>query len=204
MGLADWKIENTVSETNKDGATIKTGAHVDANKNNDFAITTGWDGFASKLDDHKVFQTVTLPAGAYTLTANYGEYEGESSNCYLVAAAGTKLPNTSEISSRSIAYKAMDTKDEASSNTLVFFFTEPTTVSLGILANLSGTQCVSIDSFVLNSYTLTKIEGTTDGINDVINAEDLNNSKDVYDLSGRRVNIPGKGIFIIGGKKVIK
>lgn len=204
MGLADWKIENTVSETNKDGATIKTGAHVDANKNNDFAITTGWDGFASKLDDHKVFQTVTLPAGAYTLTANYGEYEGESSNCYLVAAAGTKLPNTSEISSRSIAYKAMDTKDEASSNTLVFFFTEPTTVSLGILANLSGTQCVSIDSFVLSSYTLTKIEGTADGINDVISAEDLNNSKDVYDLSGRRVNIPGKGVFIIGGKKVIK
>ena len=199
MAIADWKLENTVTE--KVG--ISTGAHVDADKENDFCITTGWDGFASKLDDHKVFQTVTLPAGAYTFTANYGNYEGESSNCYMVAAAGSRLPNTSEIK-KSIAYKAMDTKDEASSNTLVFFFTEPTTVSLGILANMAGTQCISIDSFVLNAYTLTKVEGTTDGINDVINAEDLNTTKDVYDLSGRKVNISGKGIFIIGGKKVLK
>lgn len=204
MGLADWKTENTVTEVNKDGITINTGVHVDANKDNNFTITTGWDGFASQLDDHKVFQTVTLPAGAYTLTATYGNYEGESSNCYMVAAAGTKLPNTSEINSRSIAYKAMETKDETPSNTLVFFFNEPTTVSLGIVANLAGNQCLSINSFVLSSYTLTKIEGTTNGIDDVINAEDLNNSKDAYDLSGRRVNIPGKGIFIIGGKKVIK
>ena len=199
MGLADWKIENIVTEK----AGISTGAHVDADKDNDFCITTGWDGFASKLDDHKVFQTVTLPAGAYTFTANYGKYEGESSNCYLVAAAGSKLPNSSMLSN-AIAYKAMATKDETSSNTLVFFFTEPTTVSLGILANMAGNQCLSIDSFVLNAYTLTKLEGTTNGINDVINAEDINNSKDVYDLSGRRVNIPGKGVFIIGGKKVIK
>lgn len=203
MGLANWKIENTVTEVNKDGVTIKTGAHVDANKNNDFAITTGWDGFASKLDDHKVFQTVTLPAGAYTFTANYGDYEGESSNCYMVAAASSKLPSTSELN-KAIAYKAMETKDETSSNTLVFFFTEPTTVSLGIIANLASTQCLSIDSFVLSSYTLTKVDGTVDDINDVINAEDFNKSKDAYDLSGRRVNIPGKGVFIIGGKKVIK
>ena len=199
MGLADWKIENIVTEK----AGISTGAHVDADKDNDFCITTGWDGFASKLDDHKVFQTITLPAGAYTFTANYGKYEGESSNCYLVAAAGSKLPNSSMLSN-AIAYKAMATKDETSSNTLVFFFTEPSTVSLGILANMAGNQCLSIDSFVLNAYTLTKLEGTTNGINDVINAEDINNSKDVYDLSGRRVNIPGKGVFIIGGKKVIK
>ena len=33
---------------------------------------------------------------------------------------------------------------------------------------------------------------------------DINAAGNVYDLSGRRVMVPGKGIYIIGGKKVVR
>lgn len=45
--------------------------------------------------------------------------------------------------------------------------------------------------------------GTVDGIQGVENADDGRTSV-IYDLQGRRVNAPGKGIYIINGKKVIR
>jgi len=44
-------------------------------------------------------------------------------------------------------------------------------------------------------------EGTTTGINAVNAAANMDGN--IYDLSGRRVMQPTKGLYIIGGKKVV-
>ena len=50
------------------------------------------------------------------------------------------------------------------------------------------------------------MEGLTSGINTapIDTPANLNAAPVIYDLSGRRVSIPGKGIYIIGTKKVIR
>ena len=47
-----------------------------------------------------------------------------------------------------------------------------------------------------------EIEGDATGIDTVRGSEVMDN--DYYDLSGRRVDQPTKGIYIVGGKKVVK
>ena len=138
-------------------------------------------------------------------SANEGNYDGDADNCYLVIGNGTGLPNTQQLS-EALAYKAMESKVNTNQNELFFVLTEPTTVSLGILANLAGQQCLSIKSFVLTQYPLSPMEGLVDAIADatIDTPASINAQKHIYDLSGRRVNIPGKGVYIIGGKKVVR
>lgn len=200
MTLKAWQLENINAEK------YNTGAHIDTQRDKCFTITTGNDGFESLLENHKVYQTITLPAGAYVFTANYGNYEGQADNCYLVAAEGTTLPDTKALDTSSIAYKAMASKGEVSQNRLFFILSEPTTLSLGLLANMSGQQCLSIQSFTLTHYQLSPMDGLTSGINTapIDTPASLNAAPAIYDLSGRRVSIPGKGIYIIGTKKVIR
>lgn len=200
MTLKAWQLENINAEK------YNTGAHIDTQRDKCFTITTGNDGFESLLENHKVYQTITLPAGAYVFAANYGNYEGQADNCYLVAAEGTTLPDTKALDASSIAYKAMASKGEVSQNRLFFILSEPTTLSLGLLANMSGQQCLSIQSFTLTHYQLSPMEGLTSGINTapIDTPASLNAAPAIYDLSGRRVSIPGKGIYIIGTKKVIR
>ncbi len=201
MELSGWTLKNV--NTTK----YNTGAHVDIQKESYLTITTGWDGFESSLDDHMAFQTVTLPAGAYVFSANYGNYEGEASGNYLVVAEGDELPLTADLNTAALAYKAMDSKSTSTENKVFFALTEPATVSLGILSNMAGQQCMSLRSFALTAMPLTKIEGLADGIGQAVTPQDLNNglgNGSIYDLSGRRIQIPGKGVYIIGGKKVVR
>ena len=208
MTLAGWNTEN-VNTTQ-----IPTGAHTDVVQGNNLAITVGQNGFYTELTNHKLFQTIDLPAGAYVFTANYGDYSGEADGCYLVAAAGNTLPNTDDLATQSIAFAPMVSKSATVANNSLFFaVSEPTTVSLGILASMKGEQSITFQSFGLTAYTLTQIEplddpGYVEGIAPItIQPTDqpfgsLGQGK-IYDLSGRRVTIPGKGIYIIGGRKVM-
>lgn len=145
--ITGWTLENRV--TSNDYGTIITGAHVDAQKNKNMTITTGWDLFASTLTDHKVYQTITLPAGSYKFRTNYGEYEGQCGDSYLVVAEAGKFPTTSTISS-AIAYATMRPKDNTMTNELEFMLKEETEVSLGLLVNMSGDLCLAIKSFELH------------------------------------------------------
>lgn len=198
MAIADWTLENTV-----EGTTHKTGTHVDRDKKSSFAITTEWDGFATKLENHKVYQTVTLPAGTYQFVANYGEAEGQSSNCYLVINEGKGLPDTNALST-ALVYTPMKEKSAVDQNNAVIFTLEKeATVSLGILANLAGKQNLNIESFNLISIPVTIIEGTNSGIEGVV-VPSNKEFQTIFDLSGQRVLTPQKGqVYIINGKKVI-
>ena len=141
--ITDWTLENT---NVKDG--ITTGVHVDAWKNSSFTNTTIWDNFSTVLD-HKIYQTVTLPAGAYKFSACYGEFEGECGHSYIVVAEGRGLPNTDELESKSLMAIRMVPKGEAKSNSVVFVLTEDTEVSLGLVINQADKSCMTIDHFQL-------------------------------------------------------
>lgn len=205
--LTQWNTENENTENNA------AGAHVDVANGNNLFIEVG-SVFSGKLNDYKLYQTVDLPAGTYVFSANYGKYSGVADGCYLVAAQGNTLPDTKDLSDGAIASIAMASKSaNVANNRICFILTEPTTVSLGILATMNGTQTISFSSFGLTSYTLTQIKVLDDpdfieGIAPiVVNPENQSKgsvkSDVIYDISGRRVSTPGKGIYIIGGRKVV-
>lgn len=208
FGLTGWTLENTITN-----GSIITGAHVDREKNRCFTVTSGWDGFASMITDHKVFQTITLPAGYYIFTAEYDRsYEGQCDNSYLVVAEGNTLPVTDDIVT-ALAYTAMSPKSAASSNSVGFVLTKETTVSLGLVVNMSGNLCMTMQKFILTRGDVT-IVGTTDeipvGIETPIADAVTTASRGIYDLMGRQLRRDSRatgglapGIYIIDGVKCV-
>ena len=143
--LTGWTIENAVKNGN-----ITTGAHVDAQKDYFMTFTANWDGFGA-VQNHKTYQTVTLPAGKYRFIAKYyDKWEGESGNSYLVAAQGKGLPDTGDVTS-AIAYTKMKEYDHSTvfSNEIEFVLEKKTEVSLGLVVNLGYRTCLTIKEFIL-------------------------------------------------------
>ena len=141
--ISDWTLENTTF-----AGGITTGVHVDATKGNSFTYTSTWDGF-SELKDHKVYQTVKLPAGAYTFKVTYADYGDDCDNSYVVVAKGKGLPNTANVLGASIASVTMQRKSEQKSPAVNFVLAQDTEVSLGLLINQSGKRCCTIHNFQL-------------------------------------------------------
>ena len=157
FALQKWTIENAVTEGN-----ITTGAHVDKNKASCLTVTTKWDNFSTSLNDHKIYQTVTLSAGYYTFEAAYdNSFEGQCGSSYVVAAVGNTLPVTAELD-QALAYTAMKPKEQATTNKVTFILTEETTVSLGLLVNMSGQNCMTIQSFSLKRDNVVIYEKSSD------------------------------------------
>ena len=152
LGLAEWTLENQTKE-----GKVTTGAHVDANKDNYLTITSGWDGFSS-LSNHKVFQTVTLPAGAYTFTASHGNREVNPDETYLVVAEGKSLPNTADLAAEALGYTQLQSNMKDKDQSVSFILTEQTEVSLGLVSNMSGMNCVTFKKFSLSKQNYELIE----------------------------------------------
>lgn len=201
-GITDWTLENT----NVNGNTI-TGVHVDMNKASSFTATSGWDGFAT-MTDHKAYQTVTLPAGHYVFSAIYGASEGQPWNSYMAVAEGAALPATAGLENDALAYAKMGDKMFVTENSIEFFIPEEKTVSLGLVINMAGNRCLTIDHFTLTHNDAVTLESDPTGI-DAIAPDDSVDSgspvaKGIYDLTGRRLNrIDRAGIYIIDGRKTI-
>ena len=157
FALKGWTLENTVVN-----GTIITGAHVDKEKSTCFTITTGWDGFATALTDHKVYQTMELTAGYYTLEVEYDKtYEGQCGSSYVVAALGNTLPATNDLS-QSIGYTAMKEKGAASVNMIDFVLMDKATVSLGLVVNMTDKKCMAIQRFTLKRSEVVIFEKSSD------------------------------------------
>ena len=200
--IKDWTLENTTVSGD-----VTTGAHVDSNKNNCMTFTTTWDGFGT-LKDHKAYQTVTLPKGNYTFTAEYHDtWEGQCGNSYILAAEGEGLPNTANLDD-AIAYTKMLEKDKAMSNSVRFSLAEETTVSLGLLVNIDGQQCMAIKKFILTTDNTEYIEADGETLTSIECIEEVKGVneklKGIYDLSGRKLEqVTQPGIYIIDGKKAV-
>ena len=159
FALTGWTLENTIT----DGSII-TGAHVDREKARCMTVTTQWDGFATTLNDHKVFQTITLPAGYYTFEAMYDNTNvGQCGGSYLVASKGNTLPVTDDLD-QAIAYTAMVPKGQVMSNSVGFALAEETTVSIGLLVNMSGKICMALQRFTLTRSDVTVFEKASDAL----------------------------------------
>lgn len=136
-----WYVENFVSNDS-----IRTGIYVDKNKEDALCVYTGWDGFATELTNHKLYCTVTLPAGKYELEAIplNGFPSGSS---YLVAAPGKVLPDTDKLNS-AISSAPL------SNGRLSFILTEEANISIGILFNLQGNSGIALDRIKLHRFEI--------------------------------------------------
>ena len=195
--IRDWTLEN-VTEGKQ-----HTGCYVDQTQAVNMAFVTTYFGFDETIKDHKVYQTVTLPAGTYLFTAKYGDYEGRGMGSYLVVADGEGLPDTDGLSDGSIAFKALETKSEDTmENSVMFQLSEQKEVSLGLLVNMSGSAVLTFSEFTLMKYPMVELQ-MPEGIDSVL-APGAAKQHAVYDLWGRRVVNPVKGgIYVVDGQKVV-
>ena len=157
-----------------------------------------------------MFQTITLPAGCYTFIAEYGTYEGQCGGSYLVAAAGNTLPDSEQID-EALGYTAMKPKGSVSSNSMTFILAEETTLSIGLVVNMSGNSCMALQKFILKTSPMATIGSTEtipSGIAPMTTAPAT--PKGIYDLMGRQLrrnsmdtHTLAPGIYIIDGRKVV-
>ena len=157
-----WVQKNTVKK-----GSIYTEWHVDAQKNNYLTLEDTYSGFEEVIQDLMIFQTVELPAGHYTFTADRdGDtyyYNWLADGTYIAAAIGDELPITEELSTKALASSQLSVNPSIS-----FFLDEPTTVSLGLIANMSGSKCVAVGQFLLYCKRLIHGDGSEiqDGVGD--------------------------------------
>ncbi len=154
-----WKQLNTVKK-----GSIYTEWHVDAEKNNYLTLEDTYSGFESVIKDLMIFQTVELPAGEYTFTADRdGDtyyYNWLPDGTYIAAAAGDQLPLTENLETEALASSPLSTNQSVS-----FMLEEPTKVSLGLIANMTDKKCVAVGKFILRCKTLVMGDGSDyDGI----------------------------------------
>lgn len=215
--LSPWIMREYATANNK-----STCFHVDANKGNALTVTSGWDGFGN-LSNHKLYQTISLPAGAYVLRVTpFAEFAASGS--YLVVAPEAGLPNTNQLADEAIAYATLSGKEVA------FSLKEPTTLSLGILINMSGNNCLTLDNIKLLQKSYTQLEDLTNAIDSpsantpsVLKLLPGNNELTVYSPSKERIiinTITGiqlvnevmegtktyklpKGVYVVNGRKVM-
>lgn len=93
------------------------------------AIEAGWG--AGAVTNGKIYQTMTLPAGNYTYSITLGPY-GYSGPAYIVAAAGTTLPDAALVPTSSLGYSNLN------SSTMSFVLTQTTQVSIGFVCNFGA------------------------------------------------------------------
>ncbi|MBO4551470.1 MAG: DUF5013 domain-containing protein, partial [Bacteroidaceae bacterium] len=187
-----WQDANAIV---KNG--ITTGAHIDTSHHSDIQFETQWSGFATPLLDYRLWQAVTLPAGRYQFSITPGDVDDMQSS-RLVACEGSTMVSDADCEEQALAWCPL------ASGSISFSLEEETEVSLGIIVNLTGQSSFGINAFKLEGVTIEPLEPEDPtGINEVNENDNLNVNKGVYDLSGRKVANPQKGIYIKDGNKVL-
>lgn len=156
-----WKQLNNI----KNGS-ILTEWHVDAEKNNYLTLEDSYSGFESEIKDLMIFQTVELPAGQFTFTADRdGDdyyYNWLTDGTYVAAAAADQLPLTADLESEALAWSPL-----SNSQSISFFLEDTTRVSLGLIANMHDKKCVAVGKFILQYKQLILGDGAEpDGISE--------------------------------------
>lgn len=185
-----WVIENAVEDG---GAT--TEYYVDRDADDVLALMTGSHGFVSEVQNLKLFQTVTLPAGYYVFSAE-GYAGAQPAGCYLVAADGAGLPAPAAFRS-ALGYAPL------SAGEVAFSVRSECEVSLGIVSNLAGAHWMNVKRFRLVRKG-TNDDWTFTGIDTPAMSNVSCPSSQVYDLQGRRVSQPQRGVYIHDGRKVLR
>lgn len=147
-----WVIGNAVVT---DKAT--TGAHVYKSQNYDINFRTGYYGFADTLKNHQLYQTVTLPAGYYTLTVSPSEggtFNTDSS--FVCVVKGDEFVDMSNYEKNSLAYTTL------ANQTVAFTVGEEMPVTLGLIINLTGWTAIDVAEFKLMRTPVKVVEPDDD------------------------------------------
>lgn len=212
-----WVIENpSVS-----GRTV-TGFYVNKDSGDALALTLKELNFDAELADHKLYQTVKLPAGYYVFgfeetTDAVDDYS------YIVVAEGAGLPNTENLATEALASAAF------AEGEVMFMLTEETEVSVGLLMNTRGSVNMLFKRFYLekkesnDDFSWTSIDDTSLSDTSKVTVNVARNYVEIstvvpyrvsiYNVYGvlvynavvdgtRRIELP-KGIYVIDGTKFV-
>ena len=133
-----WQVIGSTTE-----GTTTTGAHVDKSYYSDLCLSTTYFGFASSINDHRVFQTVTLPAGKYHFEATPSSISGSVSNVNIVATLGDELSTNSTLNTSLAHANVVNTTG------IDFLLGQDTQVSLGILYSMTSYSRCNFTKFTL-------------------------------------------------------
>ncbi len=133
-----WVLENLV-----DDGTTQSGAHVDTYYNSDLTCTTTDEGFATSVYDQRVYQTVVLPMGRYTLSVTPNEDAFAETGSYLVVNEGDTLVGNASLDD-ALAYVYLNDLEVQFD-----ILDDGTQVTLGVIFNMSTTNTVAIEAFTL-------------------------------------------------------
>lgn len=97
------------------------------------SMEAGWG--LPAVNNGKIYQTLTLPAGKYTLEALMGDCS-DAGEKYLVIAKGAGLADIGQVATSSLVYKSMVRNV---TNTLTFELTAATEITIGAQAKLPDT-----------------------------------------------------------------
>lgn len=142
-----WQMDGQYVDGN-----YTTGVHVDRNYEDGFNCSTSYFGFAHTLNNHRVWQTVTLPAGKYTFYDHASYHTGTTTACYLVANLGNEIPATGNVAT-SLAYTPLTGNDS-----ITFVLGAPAQVSLGILYNMGSYTRYVVDAFRLTQQDINIVD----------------------------------------------
>lgn len=130
---ADW-ITNAAVRNFRDGAGAYFGGVDHWFEGPFLAMEAGWSGDnMATIKNGKIYQTLTLPAGHYTLEMDIPDCT-VGGDFYTVAAYGTEIPNTENVSS-ALGFLKTSTPG---THALKFTLLEPSQVSLGFVGNLEN------------------------------------------------------------------
>lgn len=161
-----------------------TGVHVDKDYDYGFTCTTGYYSFSSALTNHRVWQTVTLPAGKYTFYEEASTRSSDYSKCQLVVNYGNELSTTENLTT-SLAHTPLTGVDSVS-----FILGAPTEVSLGVLYNTTGYMRYVISNFRLMRQNI-----------DVLEADGETSIYDAVNNGHANVITPKEGGILIASQK---
>lgn len=95
--------------------------------------TQDWGG--AGVNNGKVWQTFTLPAGTYTVSFETGNYGGDNYSVYELVSEGAELPDIDNIGMPLAAFHGMPGGSLGGTHDLTFTLTEPTQISVGWVVN---------------------------------------------------------------------
>ena len=168
-----WVMENVLNPD----SSIVTGAYVRTTKSSDMCVEGGNNGFSLPLENHKVYQTVTLPAGRYCFNVELdGNMSGDGNRHYLMASVGNTLNDVGDLA------HALGYVNFAEGNSFEFFIPEETVVSLGVNFNQTSAGSTFIKSFKLERILI-----------DIIEADGQTGIKTVKKTTGQTSVVPVRG-----------
>jgi len=151
-----WTVTADGQNQLNSGATARCGGLSYQNfSTGELILQAGWgDATGNTLNNAKMYQTISLPAGNYSLVVNINNFGFAAGGTnYIVAASGAGLPDIGNVPTSALAYtnfSSSSSSNSATTTTLNFSLTDPTIISLGFVSTQVANSWFRVASVQLN------------------------------------------------------